>query len=69
MIIVDKGTGAKFETEHNERRKVEPRRILEAIFHARMMLQLAVKYAGELDSPPSFLPSGWAAVLYLYDLR
>lgn len=33
------------------------------------MLQLAVKYAGKLDSPPPMLPSGWAAVLYLYRLR
>jgi len=69
MRIVDGGTGRKFEPEHNQRWQEETRPILEAFFHARMMLQLAVQYAGKLDSPPSMLPSGWAAVLYLYRLR
>ena len=27
------------------------------------------KYGRELDEPPDSLPSGWAAVLYLYGLR
>lgn len=54
---------------HNERLLEETRPILEAFFHARMMLQLAVEYARKLDSAPRALPSGWAAVLYLYNLR
>jgi hypothetical protein len=33
------------------------------------MLEMAVKYGKELERPPNFLPSGWAALLYLYDLR
>jgi hypothetical protein len=37
--------------------------------HARYMLEMAVKYGIELDGTPRFLPSGWAALLYLYDLR
>ena len=45
------------------------RPILEAFFHARYMLEMAVKYGKELDRPPNCLPSGWAAFLYLYDLR
>lgn len=69
MRIVDGGIGRKFEAEHNERWHEETRPILEAYFHARMMLQLAVQYGGKLESPPSMLPSGWAAVLYLYRLR
>jgi len=28
-----------------------------------------VKYGKELDYPPVTMPSGWAAVLYLYNLR
>jgi len=30
---------------------------------------MAVKYGEELDEPPSALPSGWAAVLYLFNMR
>jgi len=67
--IVGEGTGKEFELEHNQRWLQETRPILEAFFHARMMLQLAVKYGRKLDSPPLALPSGWAAVLYLYRLR
>jgi hypothetical protein len=69
LRIVGEGTGKKFEMEHNQRWHEETRPILEAFFHARMMLHLAVEYAKRLDSPPSALPSGWAAVLYLYRLR
>ncbi len=67
--IVDEGTGRKFEMEHNGRWHEETRPILEAFFHARMMLRLAIDYAKAIDSPPTALPSGWAAVLYLYNLR
>jgi len=30
---------------------------------------MCVKYGRELEKPPEILPSGWAAVLYLYGLR
>jgi hypothetical protein len=33
------------------------------------MLEMAVKYGRELDEPTDSLPSGWAAFLYLYNLR
>lgn len=69
LRIVGEGTGKKFEMEHNQRWHEETRPILEAFFHARMMLHLAVEYGKRLDSPPSTLPSGWAAVLYLYRSR
>jgi hypothetical protein len=42
---------------------------LEAFFHARCMLEMAVAYGKELERPPSVLPSGWAALLYLFGLR
>lgn len=42
---------------------------LEAFFHAKFMVEMAVKYGSELKEPPQCLPSGWAALLYLYDLR
>jgi hypothetical protein len=41
---------------------------VEAFFHARFFLEMAVRYAS-LDSPPRPLPSGYAALLYLYRLR
>jgi hypothetical protein len=43
--------------------------MLEAFWHARFFVEMAVKYGRELEEPPSTLPSGWAALLYLYDLR
>jgi hypothetical protein len=45
------------------------RPLVEAFFHARFFLEMAVKYADELNEPPSTLPSGWAALLYLYNAR
>jgi len=45
------------------------RAIIEALFHARHMLIMLCKYAEELTEPPSMLPSGWATVLYLYNIR
>lgn len=45
------------------------RPIVEAFMHARFMLEMAVKYGRELDDATSSLPSGWAALLYLYDAR
>ncbi len=67
--IVREGTGKTFAPEHNARWLAEARPILEAFFHAKTMLELAVKYGRELDSAPQTLPSGWAAVLYLFGLR
>jgi len=69
LRIVREGTGKTFSMEHNQRWLEETRPILEAFFHPRMMLHLAVEYAKKLDSPPAALPNGWAAVLYLYRLR
>ena len=67
--IVSQGTGKKFVLDHNNRWLKETRPIVEAFFRARYMLEMAVKYGKELDRPPNCLPSGWAAFLYLYDLR
>jgi hypothetical protein len=67
--IISEGTNRKFEMTHNQRWLDETRPILEAFFHARMMLDLAVKYGRELQTAPMSMPSGWAALLYLFDLR
>ena len=39
-----------------------------AFYTAKVLLEMAVKYA-ELPDPPQMMPSGWAAILCLYDLR
>lgn len=46
-----------------------PRAIIEAFFHARHFLEMLCKYAKELAEPPPVLPSGWATVMYLYNIR
>lgn len=46
-----------------------PRAMVEAFFHTHHMLMMMCKYAEELPEPPPVLPSGWATVLYLYDIR
>ncbi len=67
--ILDEGTGRKFVPEANQDWLAHTRPILEAFFHARSMLELAVKYGRELERAPTMMPSGWAALLYLYDMR
>ena len=69
MDIVKDGTGKDFDLEHNRRWLEVTRPIVEAFFHARYFLEMAVRYGRTLDAPPRLLPSGWAAFLYLYDLR
>ncbi len=67
--IVEAGTGKEFTMEANQRWTAETRPILEAFFHARFFLEMACKYGRELESAPTMLPSGWAALLYLYEMR
>src|SRR5712691_10025564 len=69
MAIVRDGTGKTFEREHNRRWLEVTRPIAEAFFHARYFLEMAVRYGKQLKHPPRQLPSGWAAFLYLYNLR
>ena len=68
LEILALGTGHEFTLEHNSRWTEVTRPILEAFFHARFFLEMAVRYS-TLDSPPRPLPSGYAALLYLYGLR
>lgn len=67
--IVALGSGHEFEPSHNQDWLDHTRPILEAFFHAHYFLKMVVKYGNELDTPPDCLPSGWASVLYLFDLR
>jgi len=69
LDIVKEGTGKVFKRSDNKHWQNATRPILEAFFHARYFLEMIVKYGKELKVPPAMLPSGWAAVLYLYNLR
>lgn len=66
--IIEPGTGKRFEPEDNARWTEATRPILEAFFHARFFLEMAVRYAN-LQAPPRPLPSGYAALLDLFGLR
>lgn len=69
MEIYRAGTGKAFHHSDNTNWIAVTRPILEALFHARFFLEMAVRYGKELDEPVNMLPSGWAAFLYLYNLR
>ncbi len=62
-------SGKKFEMEHNRNWTAHTRVFIEAFFHAKFFLEMAAKYGQELDKAPTSLPSGWAALLSLYNLR
>jgi len=62
-------SGKEFEAAHNQEWTVHTRIFLEAFFHAKFFLEMAVKYGKELSESPSSSPSGWAALLCLYNLR
>jgi len=69
MHIVKEGTGRTFDMKDNKKWLKATRPMVEAFFHARYFLEMAVKYGKELKHPPQAMPGGWAALLYLYDLR
>jgi hypothetical protein len=69
LRIVSEGTEKVFAPEHNKHWLEVTRPIVEAFFHSRYFLEMAVRYGRELTVAPQLLPSGWAALLYLYRLR
>lgn len=68
LEVVAQGTGKEFSVDQNAEWPKHTRPILEAFFHARYFLEMAMRYAA-LPDPPTRLPSGWAALLCLYRLR
>jgi hypothetical protein len=68
LEIIREGTDKQFKPEDNAAWLRVTRPIVEAFFHTRFFLEMAVRYAA-LEAPPNPLPSGYAALLYLYDLR
>lgn len=68
VAIVSRGTGKNFTVADNECWSETTQPIVEAFFHARFFLEMAVRY-GHLADPPNPMPSGYAALLYLFNLR
>jgi len=68
LKIIKKGTGKRFTRKTNENWDRETRSILEAFFHAKFFLEMCVKYSKTKKSQ-TLLESGYAALLYLYNIR
>ena len=68
-IIETGASGKEWKIEHNKDWTRHTRVFIEAFLHAKFFLEMAVKYGKELKESSSPLPSGWAALLYLYGLR
>ena len=68
LAIVSDGTGHVFAQSDNADWLTVVRPVAEAFFHARFFLEMALRYS-DLESPPNPLPSGYAALLHLYQLR
>lgn len=66
--IIHDGTGKEFQMAHNADWDCQTRPMLEAFCHAKFMIEMAVRYA-DLEKPPQPMPSGYAALLYLFGLR
>lgn len=69
MKIVKDGTGKKFDLSHNDAWSYHTRPMVEAFFHAKHFLEMAVKYGKLIEEAPTMLPCGWASFLYLYNIR
>jgi hypothetical protein len=67
--VVRAGTGREFHAEDNEHWIESTAPVVQAFLHARYFLEMAVKYAQQFTEPPQPMPSGYAALLCLYDIR
>jgi hypothetical protein len=68
--ITDEAVGKKFDSETtNSHWLSETRPVLEGFWHTKYFLEQMIQAAKELETAPQILPSSWAAVLYLYNMR
>ena len=67
--IVTAGTGLVWESNHNLNWTLHTRPIVEAFLHTKYFLEMMSKYGRELEAAPTMLPTGWAAILELYNQR
>lgn len=68
-ILKEGASGLEFDPKHNNEWTKHTRPFVEAFFHARFFLEMAVKYGKELTEAPQMMPSGWASLLSLYGIR
>ena len=69
-LITNTAIEKKFDyAETNQKWLEETLPITQAFWHAKYFLEQMIVAANELECAPQMLPSGWAAVLYLYNLR
>ncbi|MBW5448628.1 hypothetical protein GE107_21510 [Cohnella sp. CFH 77786] len=68
MRIVRQGTGKVFDNKVNDYWSEETRPIVDAFLHAKYFLDMLYRYR-EKEVRSSSLPSGWASILYLYNIR
>ena len=69
LKIVEEGTKGIFNDSHNSDWLAHTRPILEAFFHAKYFMEMAVRCAKDLEGVPELLPYEWASLLYLYNAR
>jgi hypothetical protein len=68
--IIQEGTsGKKWELKHNKDWYHQTVPFVNAFFHAKFFLEMAVKYGHELEEAPKPRPYGWAALLSLYNIK
>jgi hypothetical protein len=67
--IIAAGTGFEFQPEDNLNWTLRTRPIVEAFLHAKYFVEMMTRYGRELNSAPNMLPTGWAAILELYNQR
>jgi len=68
--IVIEGVCKRFNSDTTNKHWLkETKPMLEAFFHCKYFIEMAVKYGKELEKAPECMPSGWAGLLYLYNLR
>lgn len=68
-LMLAQGTGKTFDLTHNDDWLTHTRPIVEAFWHAAHMLDLAIEAAETLEHAPWILPSGWATLLELFQIR
>jgi hypothetical protein len=69
LQIIKDGNVGEFKRTHNRQWEKKTRPQLEAFLHMKYFLEMAVKYGKELKQAPQILPSGWAGLLYFYNIR
>jgi hypothetical protein len=67
--IVREGIEHEMDEKTNDQWLQQTRPILEAFWHTKYFFSMMSKYGHLLDTAPTCMPSGWAAVLYLFELR